>query len=121
MKKVGFVTTNKILAQSLAGAKENRPDWEFELYPLLDPRQAALDADVLRLDAAVIDVADGIPADEAEAFCRALRGAAGCRLLLLVPEAARRTAIRAVKNNAADDFVFYDTSLDYLFTKLAAI
>ena len=121
MKKIGFVTTNKVLAQSLAAAKNNRPDWEFELYPLLDPRQAALDVDVLRLDAAVIDVADGIPADEAEAFCQALRKSAGCRLLLLVPKAARRMAIRAVKNNAADDFVFYDTSLDYLFTKLAAI
>jgi len=121
MKKIGFITTNKVLAQSLAAAAKGRPDLEFEPYLLLNPRQAALDVDVLRLDAAIVDVADGIPVEEAEAFCRGLRGTAGCRLLLLVPKAARRMAIRAVKNNAADDFVFYDTSLDYLFTKLAAI
>ena len=121
MKKIGFITTNKVLAQSLSAAVKGRPDWEIEPYLLLDPRQAALDADVLQLDAAVIDVADGIPVGETEAFCRSLRKTANCRLLLLVPKAARRTAIRAVKNNAANDFVFYDTSLDYLFTKLAAI
>lgn len=121
MKKIGFITTNRVFAQSLAAAAQGRPDWDNELHLLLDPRQAALDVDVLQLDAAVIDVADGIPIEETEAFCRALRGAANCRLLLFVPKAARRMAIRAVKNHTADDFVFYDTSLDYLFTKLAAI
>jgi len=30
-------------------------------------------------------------------------------------------AIDAIKNKTADDFVFYDTSLDYLFAKLAAM
>jgi len=120
-KKIGFITTNKVLAQSLAAAVKGRPDWENELHLLLNPHQAALDADVLQLDAAVIDVADGIPVEETEAFCRALRKTRNCRLLLLVPKAARRMAIRAVKNKAADDFVFYDTSLEYLFTKLAAI
>ncbi|MDR2687667.1 MAG: hypothetical protein LBB75_07930 [Oscillospiraceae bacterium] len=121
MKRIGFITTNKVFAQSLAAACRGRPDWEAELHPLLDPGQAALDADILRLDAAVVDVADGIPMEKAEAFCLSLRGAAGCRIVLLVPKAAHGMAIRAVKNNAADDFVFYDTSLDYLFTKLAAI
>ena len=110
-----------MLAQSLAAAAESRPDWGIEPYLLLDPQQAALDVGVLQLDAAVIDVADRIAIEETEAFCRSLRKTAGCRLLLLVPKAARRMAIRAVKSNAADDFVFYDTSLDYLFTKLAAI
>ena len=121
MKKIGFITTNKVLAQSLSATVRGRPDWGIEPYLLLNPRQAALDADILQLDAAVIDVADGIPIEETEAFCHSLRTAAGCRLLLLVPKAARRMAIRAVKSNAADDFVFYDTSLEYLLAKLTAI
>jgi len=118
MKKIGFVTTNKVLAQSLAAAVESRPDWEIEPYLLLDPGQAALDAQVLRLDAAVVDVADAA----LEGSLEALRSAVpGCQLLLLVPKTGRGMAIRAVKNKAADDFVFYDTSLHYLFAKMAAI
>ncbi|MCL2107462.1 MAG: hypothetical protein FWH26_10465 [Oscillospiraceae bacterium] len=120
MKKIGLVTTNKVFAQSLAAAIKGRPDWGIEPYLLLNPRQAALDAEVLRLDAAVVDMADAAP-NETEAFCRTLRQTGNCQLLLLVPEAGRKTAISAVQSKAADDFVFYDTSLDYLFAKLAAI
>ena len=124
MKRIGFITTNKVLAQSLAAMVKNHPDWAFEPFLLLDPGQAALDAAVLELDAAVVDAADGA-AGATGALCGSLRRAApGCRLLLLVPQggrAGRKTAIEAVKSHAADDFVFYDTSLDYLLAKLAAI
>ena len=58
MKKIGFVTINKVLAQGLAATVRNRPDWELEPYLLLGPHQAALDTELLKLDAAVIDVAD---------------------------------------------------------------
>ena len=123
MKRIGFITTNKVLAQSLAAAVKNNPALGFEPFLLLDPRQAALDAELLRIDAALVDV--GAVAGDTEAFCEALRRAApGCRLLLLVPQGGatgRGTAIRAVKSRAADDFVFCDTSLDYLFAKLASM
>ena len=120
MKKIGFITTNKVFAQSLAAAIHSRPDWGIEPHLLLKPRQAVLEAEVLALDAVVIDAADAAP-DETMAFCRALRQSAGCRLLLLVPKKGRRMAIEAVKSQAADDFVFYDTSLEYLFAKLATL
>ena len=118
MKKIGFVTTNRVLAQSLAAVINSRPDWEFDPYLLLDPQQAALDAKVLGIDAAVVDMAG-------EGNCEALRRAVpGCWLLLLVPQgdqAGREAALRAIDSKAADDFVFCDTSLDYLVAKLAAI
>jgi hypothetical protein len=121
MKKIGFVTTNKVLAQSLAITSRSRRDWAFEPYLLLDPGQAVLDAQVLKLDAAVVDVADAA----LEAIPETMRRAApGCRLLLLVPQGnqtGRKEAIRAVQSGFADDFVFCDTSLEYLFAKLAAI
>ncbi|MDR2687617.1 MAG: hypothetical protein LBB75_07680 [Oscillospiraceae bacterium] len=120
MKRIGFVTANKVLAQSLAATIESRPEWELEPCLLLNPGQAALDAEVLRLDAVVIDVADMAP-DETDALCRTLRRTAGCQLLLLAPKTGRRMAVGAVRNRTADDFIFCDTSLDYLLAKLAAI
>jgi len=118
MKRIGFVTTNKVLAQSLAATVKSRPAWGFEPFLLLDPGQAALDAQILRLDAAVVDVADAA----LEGSCETLRRVVpGCRLLLLVPRNGRRYAIKAMQSKAADDFVFYDASLDYLLAKLAAI
>lgn len=126
MKKIGFVTTNKVLAQSLAAAMRNSPQLGFAPFLLLNPRQAALDAEVFSIDIAVVDVIDG-SAKEPEAalsLYEQLRGAVvGCRILLLVSQenrAGQEMAIRAMKSGVADDFVFYDTSLEYLFAKIAA-
>lgn len=126
MKKIGFITTNKVLAQSLAAAIRNAPGLGLEPFLLLDPHQAPLDAEVLEIDVAVVDVTGGAAkeTERALAICKQLRGAApGCRLLLLASQrdkTGRTAAIAAMKNKVADDFVFYDTSLEYLFAKLAA-
>lgn len=126
MKKMGFMTTNKVLAQSLGAAVRNNIELGFEFFLLLNPYQASLDAEVLNLDVAVVDVIEG-GAKETEtllSFCKRLRETVpDCRLLLLVSQddqPGREMAIRAVKTKVADDFVFYDTSLEYLFAKLAA-
>lgn len=126
MKRIGFITTNKVLAQSLAAAVASKPGLGFQPFLLLNPQQAALDAELLGIDVAVVDVIDGASA-QAEAvlsFCRGLRNKLdGCRLLLLVSQAdkaGRALVVDAMKRKAADDFVFYDTSLEYLFAKLAA-
>lgn len=127
MKKIGFITANKVLAQSLATAIGTRPELQFQLYPLLSPRQATLDAEVLNIDAALIDVTDSAARRKADldALCLELRQVLpACRLLLLVPQEdpdSRALAMTAVQQQHADDFVFYDASLDYLFAKLAAI
>lgn len=126
MKKIGFITTNKVFAQSLAAAVANNPDLEFAPFLLLSPRQAALDAEVLQIDIAVVDVVDGAAnaAETTLAFCEGLRRAVpGCHLLLLVSQEdrlGRGMAIGAMKRNIVDDFVFYDTTLQYLFAKLSA-
>ena len=80
----------------------------------------------MKIDIAVVDVIDGA-SDETEtalSFCKIIRQAIpGCRLLLLVSQddkLGRKMAINAMKNKDADDFVFYNTSLEYLFAKLAA-
>lgn len=126
MKKLGFVTTNKVLAQSLAAAVKSNAALGLEPFLLLNPQQAPLDAEVLKLDIAIVDVMDTM-VEEPEAvlcLCERLREALPhCRLLLLVSQddkAGKKMAVNAVKRKAADDFVFYDTSLEYLFAKLTA-
>lgn len=126
MKKIGFITRNKMLAQSLAASVKSQPELDFEPFMLLDSQQATLDAEILKIDIAVVDVIDGA-SDETEtalSFCKIIRRAIpSCRLLLLVSQddkVGRKMAIDAMKTKTADDFVFYDTSLEYLFAKLAA-
>lgn len=126
MKKIGLITTNKVFAQSLAAAIKSNSELGLDPFLLLNMHQASLDAEVLKIDVALVDVTDSA-SKEAESilfFCKKLRKAAPhCRLLLLVSQedkAGRNLAIDAMKNRVADDFVFYDTSLEYLFAKLAA-
>lgn len=99
MKRIGLITTNRVLAQSLAAAMNSHPELGFEPFLLLNPNQATLDAEVLRIDAAVIDVTDRA-SDEAEVVltcCKMMRQKLpACRLLLLVSQEdqpGRRVAI----------------------------
>ncbi|MGI5848522.1 MAG: hypothetical protein ACOX8Q_00390 [Christensenellales bacterium] len=126
MKKIGFITTNKVFAQSLAAVVKSKPDLRLEPFLLLNPHQATLDADLVRIDIAVVDVMDVTPKETktALAICKKLRQTVpGCQLLLLVSQdnkKGRKMAIDAIKSRTVDDFVFYDTSLEYLFAKLEA-
>ena len=127
MKIIGFITTNKVLAQSLTASVEKYPDLEMKVHLLLNPHQAVLDAEVLKIDAAIVDVAAGNPKQTSAVrqICEDLhRAVPGCRILLLVPQditEARDIAMEAVLQKAANDYVFYDVSLDYLLTKLLAL
>lgn len=127
MKKIAFVTTNKMLAQSLATALNNYPELEFESFLLLDPAQAALDAEVLQIDVAVVDMtrSDKNHTQAVLSACaQRSRADAGYRILLLVSQddaVGKEAAMRAIQASLADDFVFYDASLQYLFAKLAAL
>ena len=127
MTNIGFITPNKVLAQSISSAITARPDLGFQSYALLDPHQAALDVEVLQIDVAVVDVMEGGPAQTQAtlAFCKRLRRAApACRVLLLLSQddqAGKEMAVGAVRDGIAADFAFYDTSLEYLFAKLSAV
>ncbi|HZK33839.1 MAG TPA: hypothetical protein VFD33_00835 [Bacillota bacterium] len=127
MKKIALITTNKILAQSLAVAIEGIPDLEFELLLLLNSHQALLDAEIFEIDIALIDVLNN-DIEEKEtslSFCERLsKSLPNCHLLLLMSQndrVNRRMATEAKKKKIIDDFVFYDSSLKYLLAKLTAI
>ena len=127
MKKIGFIMTNKVLAQSLITIMKNYPELEAEPFMLLNPGQAVVDAEVLKIDLAILNVGKET-CDESGAvtpFCERLRGALpGLRTLLFVSQddmKARDAATAAVREKAADDFLFYDSSLDYLFAKVLSL
>jgi len=58
-------------------------------------------------------------------LCRTIRKAdPKCKILLLCPEQNKDSiskAIQAKQNGFIDDFVFYDTSLEYLVSKLLSL
>ena len=124
MNKIGFITTNKVLAQSLSSAIKARHDLGFESYLLLNPNQAVLDAEVLKIDIALVDVLNNADCDAILSLCKALRqNVPACRVFILISQedkSGKSMAIKAVQGKIADDFVFSDASLEYLFAKLSA-
>ena len=127
MKRIGFITTNKVLAQSLMTIMKNYPELDAEPFMFLDPGQAVVDAEVLKIDVAFIDVGNEVR-DESGAvspFCEELREVLpDCRILLFVSQDDKRAceaAVATVREKAADDFVFYDSTLDYLFAKVLSL
>ena len=125
MKKIMIVSPNKVLAQGLMSTVQNRPGLNFEWLAQLGYSEAAIGVDVYHADVVILDVMDEVVADEVLELCRTLRkGNSGICLLLLVRQDqsnVRTMAVKAKQAGIADDFVFYDSSLAYLFAKLAAL
>jgi hypothetical protein len=127
MKRIGFITKNKVLAQSLATQLKSNPDLGFVPYLLHDLNQALLDAEVFKIDIAVVEMIVGTPDDHETILplCESLKQTVPrCRILLFVAQnddASRKVAIKAMKRKIVDDFVFYDESLEYLVAKLLSL
>ena len=127
MKRLGLITKNKVFAQSLSLVIKNNLDLPFEPYVLHSFKQASVDAEILGIDVAVIEMVAENPAGTPDGLllCNEMRRTnPDCRILLLISpdhKHNRDTAIRAANIKAVDDYVFLDTSLDYLFAKLLAL
>lgn len=131
MKKIALITKNKILAESLDSAIKSIPNLKFELALLLNSRQALLDAEILEIDIALIDMSFidetdyNLSEEERElSFCEKLKKTLpDCHLLLLVSQddkVKRKIATEAKNKKIVADYVFYDASLKYLLAKLKA-
>lgn len=124
MKKVALITTNKILAQSLDYAMKSMANLDFDLTLLLNSHQALLDAEILQIDVALIDVMEKDTKERTLSFCEGLHNSLpDCHILLILSQddqENRIMATQAKKKKIIDDYVFYDTSLKYLFAKISA-
>jgi hypothetical protein len=127
MKKIGFITKNRLFAQSLATQIKNNPDLGFEPYLMHDIDQALLDAEVFKIDMAVVEMIAGTPEDREVVLplCESLKRAIpGCRILLFLAQSddtSRAAAIKAMKRKIIDDFIFYDETLEYFVAKLLSL
>ena len=123
MKKIMIVSANKVLAQGLMSAVQARSGLEFEWLPQLSYSEATIGVNVYHANVVILDVMDGAVADHVLELCKTLRKQSDriCLLLLVRQDQpkVRAMAVDAKQTGIADDFVFYDSSLAYLFAKLA--
>lgn len=125
MKRVLFISSNKMLGQGLSTAVQLKPELDFLWAAQLHYPQAVVGVDVFHADVAILDIADQLDMEQAMEICRSIRqNAHGVKILLMVrPEEAvvREVAVDTKNAGLADDFVFYDSSLSYLLAKLEAL
>jgi len=127
MKRIGFISKNKVFAQSLASSIKNNLDLIFVPYVLQNIEQAVLDIGILEIDIAVVEMISEVPKKQNNilSLCSELKQTVpDCKILILVPqenESCCDIAIKAVSTKVIDDYVYLDTSLDYLFAKLLAL
>ena len=74
MKKMLFISKNKVLGQGLLAAIKARPELGLEWLPQFSYSEAAIGADVYHADVVILDVMDGAVADQVLELCRTLRG-----------------------------------------------
>ena len=125
MKRVLFISSNKMLGQGLSAAIQAKPELHFLWAAQLTYPQAVVGVGVYHADVVILDVVDQADMEQAAAVCRSIRQDEPKRkvLLLVRPEQAtvRKMAVDTKNIGLADDFVFYDSSLTYLLAKLEAL
>jgi DNA-binding NarL/FixJ family response regulator len=125
LKKILLIMDRKILAQALLA--EMRDNSDFVFFTEYNYPKATVSADVFRPDAILMEVPESTEATFAECLdvCDEIRQILPtCKIILLSPEGdpkIRELTIEAVRYGRVDDFLYYDTSLQYLISKLEAL
>ena len=124
--RVLLVMKRKMLADALI----NQAAWDtrFELMAAQNYATAALTAELCLPQITVVEIpecGDWKPAERCLGICDAIRGQfPNCKQVILCNEDdvdSYNAVIHARQENRIDDFVFYDSSLRYLFSKLDAL
>ena len=125
MKTILFISDNKILGQGLLAAILSKPEVGLRWTTQLDYSQAVVGTDIFHADVVILDVIDQLDMEYIVEICQSLRQCNRItKILLLVrPEQdiVRRKSVDAKNMGLIDNFVFYDSSLTYLFAKLEAL
>ena len=125
MQKVMLMMDRRFLAQTLM--KSLKSDERFSFFAEYDYQNAALVASAVQPDIAVVEVPESKAwrAMDYLTVCGGIRSASPhCRVLFFCPENSqdsRSVAIEAKRSGAIDDFIFFDTSWNYLVSKLEAL
>ena len=125
-KKVLLVMKRKMLSNALI--KQASADSRFELMEARDYATATLTAESCLPEIAVVEIPEsGLwkSAEKCLAVCDSIRNQCpNCKQVILCNEDdvdSYSAAIQAKQENRIDDFLFYDSSVHYLFSKLEAL
>ncbi len=125
MQKVLLVMHRKVLAQSLIRSLQNDPKFTFYMEPC--PDNVLLAIINYNIDVAVVEVPESgeHPAEEMLFLCDKIKKTSpDCKTLVLCPETSEESkdaVVVAKKHGGIDDFIFYDSSLEYLTKKLESM
>ncbi len=125
MQKVLLAMQRKILAQSLRSALQ--ASGKFEVYLEACNKNVLLAALKFGANIILIEIPEsGVePAKEKLNLCREIRKAIPeSKLFMLCPEyseESKNLVVDAKKHGEIEDFIFYDTSLEYFVKKLESM
>ena len=125
MQTIVLVMQRRPVAQGLM----QRMQAEQSLTPIFEPDYAHADVAIRsnRADIALVEAWESGEYNTLHclALCSWLRKETpGCKLLLMCPEQDKGSvaqAVEAKRDGQIDDFVFYDSTIDYLATKLLSM
>lgn len=125
MKTVLFISSNKVLGQGLSAAIQAKPELDFLWAAQLNYPQAVVGIDIFHADVVILDIADQEDMGQSVKICQSIRQERqDIKILLLVRPEQSTVCSQVVETKNAgliDDFVFYDSSLNYLLAKLEAL
>lgn len=125
MQKILLGLHRKILAQSILQTMKD--DKRFDCYIENCPVNIPLAIQKYDIDIAVIEVPESgsNPEGEKLAICREIADTSpNCKLLLMCSEeseSCKKAIVEAKRRGEIEDFVFYDSSLEYLIAKLESM
>lgn len=124
--RILLIMGRKVLSDALIAQAKN--DGRFELWATSDYAAAVNAAKSYGPGVIVVEVPESgswRSAEKCLSVCDAIKKQIpGCKQVLLCSEGDEdscQAAIQAKRKNRIDDFLYYDTSVFYLFSKLAAL
>ena len=98
-----------------------------ETYGVYDYRNAVSAAESRKPDVALVEIPEkhGSPARETLDICEGIKAVLPkCKIAILCPEQDKESVnacVEAKKHGKVEDFLFYDSGVDYLVSKLEAL
>ena len=99
----------------------------MEAFGIYDYKNAVTVSLARKPHIALVEIPErhGTPAQETLIICEGIKeSSAGCKIILLCPEQDKESVnicIEAKKQGKIEDFLFYDSGVDYLVSKLEAL
>jgi len=124
-KVVMLVLGRKVIADLLIKSIGKRAN--MEVFGMYDYKNAGVTALSRKPYLALVEIPEkhGFPAFDTLSVCGEIKEASeGCKIVLLCPEQDKESVdicIDAKKRNEIEDFLFYDSSVDYLASKLESL